>query len=476
MKRLLCCFLVLGVAFVVKAQGIMPKVREIYDFQVGDVFVYENSVTYFKNTYTERTLFKETILKKEVTQNHIIYTTEIREKNPVIGIVKLSYGKDTINNLDSSIFSNLKWPLPEKYDKDKFMTSNAIANINNSYGVDTIYQNRVFPIIPIFEVRLSYQRNFAKGLGMVSYSFFDAVHSVDKEGTTYKNELIYYKKNAKEWGQSSIDFNIYNIPLKKEIFDFEVGDIFTYVHYENKKFSTAFDTTSFSKVRIVAKEKYADKLIYFKEVSLKKGNKVTMEIEKDTIFYIDSVIFYKLKWLLPASEPKGAFVDTDIIGYNKDFGGGIEATNSVRYGPPIPGPEYRRSYMKGLGEVFMYNNDFTYQPQKQFLKKLVYYKKSNVKWGTDIDFIVSSNETLLKNADIRVYPNPISNDKLYFIGLGLENSYKYHIYNSLGNKLQSGGINNNLLDLSILQLIKGFYFIQIIEGTEIITTQKICIN
>jgi hypothetical protein len=44
MKRLLCCFLVLGVAFIVKAQDTLKPLlrKEVFDFQVGDVFQYEH--------------------------------------------------------------------------------------------------------------------------------------------------------------------------------------------------------------------------------------------------------------------------------------------------------------------------------------------------------------------------------------------------------------------------------------------------
>jgi hypothetical protein len=273
--------------------------------------------------------------------------------------------------------------------------------------------------------------------------------------------------------------------LVREVYDFQVGDVFQYTHEVSRYTPNLLKHTTYTQVVIVAKNQLPHQIIYTKEIREKDiDSKITKRIENDTLLNLDSSIFVVLKSLLPPEENQSDYIETNqVLHHNAFYGAGKYCDNRVNTKILKSGSlGFKREFMKNLGMTEWIYNDRFYPADQSgvyYFNYLSFYRRGEKVYGIPDDFTIANKETYLANDIIRVFPNPINGDRVYFSGLDIENANNnpvYHIYNTLGNKLYSGKLNNNILEISAMQLVKGIYFIQIIEGKEIITTQKICIN
>jgi hypothetical protein len=89
-------------------------------------------------------------------------------------------------------------------------------------------------------------------------------------------------------------------------------------------------------------------------------------------------------------------------------------------------------------------------------------------WDSDIaidDIIIyqgTLSNTNLSSIDFKIYPNPNSSNILNIDAYGNSNSYHYQFLNLLGQKVMSGNLERNQIDVS--QLNSGTYFLMLTNG------------
>jgi hypothetical protein len=120
--------------------------------------------------------------------------------------------------------------------------------------------------------------------------------------------------------------------LVREVYDFEVGDVFQYTHEVSRYTPNLLKHTTYTQVVILAKNQLPDQIIYTKEIIEKDiDNKITKRLEKDTILNLDSSIFVVLKSLLPKEENPNDYIETNqVLYHNAFYGAGKYCDNRVK--------------------------------------------------------------------------------------------------------------------------------------------------
>jgi hypothetical protein len=207
MKRLLCCFLVLGAACVVKAQDTLKPLlrKEVFDFQVGNVFQYEHIEESFwvggKKFYTYSQV---KTLSKKIIKDTIFYENEVTEKD-LDGNIETYIAQDTVLHKDSSIFYGLPNYIPAGKE-DEFLNQNRIYNdAFKHYSEDSIMCENWIRQKEGLGGILAYLSRFKKGLGRVYWKHNNYADPIDHRGEIYTANIVYYKKENKTYGKP-IDF------------------------------------------------------------------------------------------------------------------------------------------------------------------------------------------------------------------------------------------------------------------------------
>jgi hypothetical protein len=207
MKRLLCCFVVLCAAFVGKAQDTLKPLlrKEVFDFQIGDVFQYEHIEENFwvggKKFYTYSQV---KTLSKKIIKDTIFYENEVTEKD-LDGNVETYFARDTILHKDSSIFYGLPSYIPVGKE-DKFFDQNTIYNdAFKHYSEDSIMCENWISQKEGLGGILAYLSRFKKGLGRVYWNFNNYADPIDHRGKIYTTNIVYYEKTNKTYG-TQVDF------------------------------------------------------------------------------------------------------------------------------------------------------------------------------------------------------------------------------------------------------------------------------
>lgn len=129
-------------------------------------------------------------------------------------------------------------------------------------------------------------------------------------------------------------------------------------------------------------------------------------------------------------------------------------------------------YIKGLGGPY-------YSCTQAFClggaeRKLVYYKKGGVTWGTPL--IITGNSDISLEKDINIFPNPVKSN----INITLKNS-SYHnlkifIYDIQGKlfKVKNLKSNNSLIDISDLN--SGIYILKITDNQNVLKIDRLIIE
>jgi len=128
-------------------------------------------------------------------------------------------------------------------------------------------------------------------------------------------------------------------------------------------------------------------------------------------------------------------------------------------------PTYR--YLRGLGGPY-YHCYYVFEIG-EMERKLVYYKKGNIEWGTPLT--ITSVESASQNTyDINIYPNPAEDILTIDLEFTGENT-TYEIFDCIGKSvLLQGEIRSNSNTINISQLPSGLYLISIVGDAGIIRT------
>ena len=91
----------------------------------------------------------------------------------------------------------------------------------------------------------------------------------------------------------------------------------------------------------------------------------------------------------------------------------------------------------------------------------LYYNNDSIPCGGSFSAVTQIDK---KENTVNIYPVP-TEDNLFIKYLPVSNTSKYEIYNTIGQLIQSGGLNKqNLHKLNVKNYKKGFYFILIYDG------------
>lgn len=124
-------------------------------------------------------------------------------------------------------------------------------------------------------------------------------------------------------------------------------------------------------------------------------------------------------------------------------------------------------YIQGLGHVYEYNVICA-----GTLRELQYYKKGNKEWGTPFHF--TGVETAQASANLRVYPNPVS-EILYIETFGRANLVAFELFSVNGSRVLKHALQCENPQVDVRALNPGLYFysIQLETGQQL--TGKIAV-
>ena len=271
--------------------------------------------------------------------------------------------------------------------------------------------------------------------------------------------------------------------LRKEVFDFQVGDVFQYEHITQDFWVGGKKFYTYSQVKTLSKKIVKDTIFYENEVTEKDldGN-IETYVAQDTILHKDSSIFYGLPSYIPVGK-EDEFLNQNRI-YNDAFKhyseDSIMCENWISQKEGLGGIlAYLSRFKKGLGRVYWKHNNYADPIDHRgeiYTANIVYYKKLDKTYGKLVDFITALDEKQ-QEANLIVYPNPVS-DVLNIKGLEVENNdVFYSIYDIYGKIIKQGNILLNAL-IELTYISKGLYFIQLFnqKTNQPLLTQSVIIQ
>lgn len=250
--------------------------------------------------------------------------------------------------------------------------------------------------------------------------------------------------------------------LRKEVFDFQIGDVFQYEHIWKSYEPWGYSGTTYTQVTTLAKRVSNDTIFYDNEIKkLFLNGSIQTDYLQDTIPYRDSSIFFALPTYVPDSLMHLYKIKNTIYKNENNFSPGNSlCKNSVLLIGGFKGLTNYREYMKGLGCVSQYY-DYYSQPidyqGKTFRKNISYYKKGNKTYGKPVDFTTALEEKQ-QETNVSIFPNPASN--VLFIRQ-LEVDLLYKLYDINSKTVKQGDITPNTNSIDIANIPKGVYFIQL---------------
>ncbi len=207
--------------FFLQAQtGLKPlTVREVYDFNVGDVFEYEHRQEIRSSQGPNHIIarwWRNTIKDKQVLTDKIIYTIGFKEKTDENVITIRTY-QDTITQLDSSIFIKAFKPKVDKNDPTFKYYVLSDSTFNSDEYSKGIMSTREFYSKNNLNAPYIKESAYVKELGMVK-DYFSNYYPLDAGSRSITMQLVYYKKGTTIWGDT-VNFKLpprFYEPMVKE--------------------------------------------------------------------------------------------------------------------------------------------------------------------------------------------------------------------------------------------------------------------
>lgn len=382
--------------------------RAIFNFQAGDIF---HTTLYGDSTpvsYTKRFIVSKT---HSINQDTVFYHVldSVYYYAPPNGF-NLKVVSDDIFYTDLDTLPDLKYfhDIPDKFiNKDSSVTAGLTTNLYYSIVYD--FSTRIEAI---------------ESVGIY--------YNVGESELALNFNLIYFKRGNTVIGKPMQDVLSYVQLTNKEIFNFEIGDIF---HIE--KYSIYGCPPVFTKRYIYNKTTYSDSVKYSYLDSVYKIEDFKwipkQEFNEQTITDLDSVPFEYFKTFSFVSEFDTVF---NVIKNTYNYLRVGHRTTHVYYdGVGLYPDQYNSYHGSGYG----------------ISTKLHYFKKAGIEYGNP--FILSVKQNLILGS-VSVYPNPVKNI-IHVSGLS---TGKIKLYDIRGSWIDEFDVKETI-DLSMIK--PGIYFIQI---------------
>lgn len=445
MKQLLLLF---SIAFLSNfngySQNLQPlSIREAYDFNVNDTFQYNISLGRNQPYYSTQTV----ILSKQVDtiKKRVEYSTQVEYYYPAFNSggfeAQPSYSKAIgrilyYENLDSLVkykCSTTNIPTPPNYCHDSLVLDYGNRKtVKNEKSLGTLRE----------------KTHITAGLGQTLYINDDTYYRETK--------MTYYNKQGQTWGARSSIFEEQNAACKpltvREVFDFNINDIFIYRIYEYN-FRLGFLDTLFEKRTILQKQAFsADSIVYLiKKESFYKSaaNKLIVKMDTLVVRDLDSSAVYKIK-------------TTNPYIFMEDKCATLSNSNRRIYGRALGSDrivDLCSGYYVGAGLGLYSSYSCNFSPDN---KNLIYFKKGTEIWGSLINFPTSLFTPSLPDFKITLYPNPTTDrltiesetlfDDIKITSLEGKTVYEEKTLNALQHSIK---LNNMPNGLYFLELYKG---------------------
>ncbi len=249
-----------------------------------------------------------------------------------------------------------------------------------------------------------------------------------------------------------------NSPTFKQIYDFQVDDIFLYRISSTDCGGIPCNHSSYyEKYEILEKILSNDSVTYIR--------KLNDSSSKDTITYVDSATNilnrYTNEIVTGINYSDTVFLRVRIvndiipekiiggIGYNYNYNNGVCDTNQIlTFNDPI----LKLAYGQGIGLMSEEHSWFEIGTSIE----LIGYRKGNDTTGYLTDIV--QNKLI---HDVQVYPNPF--EDRFFIKSAFTDINEIDIFDSKGCLIKIVKNSKNLVEINAADLNKGFYFLRILS-------------
>ena len=330
----------------------------------------------------------------------------------------------------------------------KIITFQAKDNLNNN----------IFNILNNRTIKLSKHYGLAKMLN---------VYYIPADTTMYILE-----------GKSSPQVGLQDMTWRN-VFDFNVGDVFHYSGYYN------FKSIYFKIIKTILAKTITpnhDSIIYTVDYCNNLGSVHDTATEiYDSSDYLNPYSSIGLPQEFQRINDDQAYsFDANLSAYNQRFAKSLYLEFSHFYdtcwhnGFFEIGTHF--TFTKGLGKTYYFHVDFT--GFEQYRSELVYYEKGNEIWGTPVasdcnELMSISPEKSNSAAVIQIIPNPIENSASVFVrGPGNYYHLSFVLYDYSGKLILKEQINSNLFNLNRGDLPAGLYILALYDTNDVIIGRK----
>jgi hypothetical protein len=452
-----------------------PTLREIYNFNIGDIYQYHIDKGYIEDgSHISSWTKKYSILDKSVENDTIKYIrhgiSQYRELFIWNYVVKYKWGPsttefqdtliiiDSINHFLNSCQSDTVL-LKDEVFKNDTIPYISIVSVYSDNGI--IYKH--FEDTTLYHNYMTYKENI--GITDQNQGVFNQAYNLSMQGYIKDGDTTGYITSDEELYASTVD-TICG-PSLKEIYNFNIGDVFQYKIFSEYMCDGWNVSEGTKKCTIVDKSVENDTIKYIRHgISrlhnyLANNNEILYDHGVSTTEFQDTLIIIDSMYHIL----NGCQGDTGILN-EETFGYHIGPYNSVvrvdnengDVTKSFEGIDYsfRVTYEEKLGII--------YQAYGYFEQGYNLILEGYIKDG-DITGIITSDENLITSIEvpaiedkIRIYPTVIHNDETITI-LNKPTNSIIQIISLDGRIAEFEKINDNILSLS--KLPNGTYFIRI---------------
>lgn len=331
-----------------------------------------------------------------------------------------------------------------------------------------------------------------RGDSIKKYSFY-SLNSAQFDTLLFSTPIIVSKSNGMIDG---FDFSYFPNQVKpiayfyngsittSAIYDLEIGNEY---HYQNRlSLNRSFSTTDLFIKKVIGKITHGqDSVTYTFERQVRDDSLVVVNNNPfpthHYVNYQDTVIeTFNLKDTLLS----GAYLDGQSLNNSQGmlsslgiYDGDFNTPTFVKFdefgiqGDTLCDYTFEResysTYVFGIGMFYHFENG---DISSYYLtsEELLYYQKGTKTWGNPISIPVGLNESIL--SEISFYPNPIK-DRLYIENL--KEDVNYELISVNGALIQRGVLIAGTNSLSLNNINKGIYFLQLRTSEEVKTIKVV---
>ncbi|NOR87003.1 MAG: T9SS type A sorting domain-containing protein [Bacteroidales bacterium] len=250
-------------------------------------------------------------------------------------------------------------------------------------------------------------------------------------------------------------------PTIGEIYDYDIGDIFHISEiYEYGESGIQYIESTYKNIEVLDKYYSLNEDTVYYDLFIKK-----QEIYGEDSSYMYYVEYYPTIWISDLEAIKSG----DTLIENPDLYNGRKTVQTS--GEYISGPDedsWSDTWTVGCGNTYHYHNSWSWGSMQSHIHtdQLVYYKKGEEEWGEE-QIIVGIQE-ISNRSDIKIYPNPVSNQLNVSIADNFGEFKRIYIYNANGKLVISNPISSSNMIVDVSSLINGIYFVNLIDENGII--------